>query len=133
MKWILALLLGAVPVGAAHGECTQAEATAKMQSILTSPRYREAMSQTGVQEAPDAGRTATKDALRTFGGALGGFGAGIMQEKDNADTRNAINSSVSRTKSITISIADAGAALGRGDYATACMLYDIVRADLGIK
>lgn len=133
MRWILALLLGAVPAGVAHGQCTQAEATAKMQSILTSPRYREVISQTGTHEAPDAGRTATKDVLRTFGGALGGIGAGVMQDKDTADARNAIHASASRTKMITTSIADAGSALGRGDYATACMLYDIVKADLGIQ
>jgi len=133
MRLILAVLLGSSPVGAAHAQCTQAEATAKMQSILTSPRYREAISQTGVQEAPDAGRTVAKDALRAFGGALGGFGAGVMQEEENAKSRNAINESVGRTKSITTTISDAGAALGRGDYATACMLYDVVKANLAIK
>jgi|JI8StandDraft_1071087.scaffolds.fasta_scaffold64363_2 hypothetical protein len=133
MRLILALALVAIPAGTAHGQCTQTEATAKMQSILTSPRYREVISQTGTHEAPDAGRTATKDVLRTFGGPLGGIGAGIMQDKDTADARNAIHSSASRTKMITTSIADAGAALGRGDYATACMLYDMVRTDLGIQ
>lgn len=133
MRLILPLLLLGAPAGVAHAQCTQADAVSKMQSILSSPRYREAVSQTGTHEAPDAGRTVTKDALRTFGGALGGFGAGVMQEQDNAQARNDINASVSRTKSITITIADAGAALGRGDYATACILYDVVKADLGIQ
>jgi hypothetical protein len=133
MRLILALVLGALPVGAAHAQCTQAEATAKMQSILTSPRYRDVISQTGTHEAPDAGRSATKGALATFGGPLGGIAAGVMQDKDTADARNAIHSSASRTKMITTSIADAGSALGRGDHATACMLYDMVRADLGIQ
>lgn len=133
MRLILALLLGALPVGAAHAQCTQAEATAKMQSILMSPLYREVISQTGTHEAPDAGRSATKNALSTFGGPLGGIAAGVMQDKDTADARNAIHSSATRTKMITTSITDAGSALGRGDYATACMLYDMVRTDLGIK
>lgn len=133
MRLILPLLLLGAPAGVAHAQCTQADAVSKMQSILSSPRYREAVSQTGTHEAPDAGRTVTKDALRTFGGALGGLGAGVMQEQDNAQARNDINASVSRTKSITITIADAGAALGRGDYATACILYDVVKADLGIQ
>lgn len=137
MRLILPLLLLGALAGAAHAQCTQADAVSKMQSILASPRYREAVSQTGTHEAPDASRTVTKDALRTFGGALGGLGAGVMQEQDNAQARNDINASVSvsvsRTKSITITIADAGAALGRDDYATACILYDVVKADLGIQ
>ena len=132
MRLILPLLLLVAPAGVAHAQCTQADAVSKMQTILASPRYREAVSQTGTHEAPDASRTVTKDALRTFGGALGGLGAGVMQEQDNAQARNDINASVSRTKSITITISDAGAALGRGDYATACVLYDVVKADLGI-
>ena len=132
MRLIFPLLLLVTPAGVAHAPCTQADAVSKMQTILASPRYREAVSQTGTHEAPDASRTVTKDALRTFGGALGGLGAGVMQEQDNAQARNDINASVSRTKSITITISDAGAALGRGDYATACILYDVVKADLGI-
>ena len=133
MRLIFPLLLLAVPAGAAHAQCTQADAVSKMQTILASPQYRQAISQTGTYETPDASRTVTKDALRTFGGALGGLGAGVMQEQDNAQARNDINASVGRTKSITITISDAGAALGRGDYATACILYDVVKADLGIK
>ncbi|OYX48572.1 MAG: hypothetical protein B7Y90_10260 [Alphaproteobacteria bacterium 32-64-14] len=60
MRLILPLLLLVAPVGAAHAQCTQADAVSKMQTILASPQYRQAVSQTGTYEAPDASRTVTK-------------------------------------------------------------------------
>ena len=113
--------------------CTQAQATAKMQLILGSPEYRQVVARTGEVEQPSTERSALKSALGRFGGAVGGIGADVMTDQDAAKGQRSAHDSASRTKAVTTAINDAGQASGRGDHATACLLYDGVIRDLKIK
>ncbi|GAP35356.1 hypothetical protein [Piscinibacter sakaiensis] len=124
----LLLALAAAPAIA----CTQAQSTAKMQRILGSPEYRQLVARTGEVEQPSAERSAVKSALGRFGGAVGGIGADVMTDQDAARGQRSAHESASRTKAVTTAVNDAGQAAGRGDHATACVLYDRVIRDLGI-
>lgn len=116
-----------------HAECTQQDATTKMQKILASDEYREVVSKAGEMEQPSTERSLMKSGLRMFGGRGGAVGAEVMQEEDNAKARNSAMATVADTKAVTTTLNDAGTALGRGDYATACMLYDKLIVDLAIQ
>jgi hypothetical protein len=113
--------------------CTPAQSTAKMQLILGSPEYRQVVARTGEVEQPSAERSALKSALGRFGGALGGVGADAMTDQDAARGQKSAHESASRTKAVTTAVNDAGQAAGKGDHATACLLYDGVIRDLKIK
>ena len=104
-----------------------------MQKILASSEYSDVVSQAGRVDGPSAERTAAKSGLRRFGGALGGIGADVMQNKDNNDMNNQAQESVTDVKRVTTRMNDAGSALGRSDYETACLLYEKVMTDLKIK
>ena len=118
--------------GTASATCSQQDATGMMQKILTSSEYSDVVSQAGTVEEPSAARTAVKSGMHRFGGALGGIGADVMQNKDNADAANSAKASAASVKKITTRMNDAGSALGRSDYATACLLYQQVMTDLKI-
>lgn len=129
-------LLGSISMllcGAASATCSQQDATQMMQKILASPQYSDVVSQAGQVDGPTAERTAAKSGLRRFGGALGGIGADVMQNKDNNDMNRQAQESVTDVKRVTIRMNDAGSALGRSDYETACLLYRQVMTDLDIK
>lgn len=119
--------------GTASAECSQQDATAMMQKILSSSEYSAVVSNAGNIDEPSASRTATKSGLRRFGGKLGGLGADIMQSKDNADAKKQASDQVSDVKKVTTRMNDAGQALGRQDYETACLLYRQTMTDLNIK
>ena len=119
--------------GVASASCSQQDATQMMQKILASPQYSDVVSQAGQVDGPSTERTVAKSGLRRFGGALGGIGADVMQNKDNNDMNRQAQESVSDVKRVTIRMNDAGTALGRSDYETACLLYRQVMTDLKIN
>ncbi|MAK59874.1 MAG: hypothetical protein CMK09_02740 [Ponticaulis sp.] len=132
-KLILVSVTSGFLCGAASATCTQQDATQMMQKILASSQYSEVVAQAGQVDGPSAERTAAKSGLRRFGGALGGIGADVMQNKDNNDMRNQAQDSATDVKRVTTRMNDAGTALGRSDYETACLLYKKIMTDLKIN
>jgi len=130
MRILILPLVGITALSSAHAQCTQDQAVQKMKSILESPQYRAIVASAGEETEVDTKREATKQGLGQFGGRLGRAASGVMQSQDTNKEKNAAKETVSKVKSITTAMNDAGTLIEKKDYSRACRLYDIVIADM---
>lgn len=133
MAKILATLFMFIFAGPVMADCSQADAVGKMQAILSSSEYSAFVSQAGTAQPTSVKREGLKGGLRQFGGNAGRAVAGVLQDQDNADQLAQAQASVATVQTFNQTLNDAGMALGQGDNAKACGLYDQLILGLGIQ
>lgn len=132
MRMIPTVLLLLTASSPALADCTQMDAVGKMQSILSSSEYSAFVSQAGTTKPTSQKRENLKSGLRNYGGNFGRSIAGSMQDEDTADQVAQAQASVATVTALNQTLNNAGTALGQGDNAKACTLYDSIIKGLGI-
>lgn len=133
MRLVLAIAFLTSIGSPAVADCTQMDAVGKMQTILGSSEYSAFVSQAGSTQPTSKSREAAKSGLRKYGGNFGRSIAGAMQDKDTADQVAQAQASVANVTALNQTLNNAGMALGQGDNAKACTLYDQIILGLGIQ
>lgn len=132
-QWIIIAAMWVTWPGIVVAECSQSEAIGKMQSILASPQYSALISGAGSKTPPSKQRETAKRLLRQYGGGAGSAVASSMQTKDNEKALAEAQASVSSVIAFNQTLNEAGGALGQGDTAKACALYDRLLIGLGVE